>query len=84
MERRKPVLSVQPGEFVVSIDGREINARLTEILPCRAGQRVSGPRGGKYALTVAGASRLVIAVCGAKRPIVKIGAFAVVLGTDNE
>lgn len=79
METRKLPLEIKPGDFVVRAGKHEINARFTELVPCVAGQRVCGPRGGAYKLTAAGAAQYAVLVCGNKRPLVKVNTPVVVL-----
>ena len=79
MENRKLVLEVKPGEFVTRVGKHEVNARFTEIIPCRPGQLVRGPRGGHYRLTAEGAAQYAVFVCGDKRPLVKVKTIAVVI-----
>jgi len=82
VEQRRTIFEIEPGEFVVRVGDREINARFTEIIPCHEGQRVKGPRGGSYRLTATGAAQYAVFVCGDKRPLVKVATPAVVLSQE--
>jgi hypothetical protein len=72
MTKTKLPLEVTVGEFVETAGKHEINSRFVELIPCQAGQLVRGPRGGRYALTAAGAAQYAVMVFkNGKRPLVK-------------
>jgi hypothetical protein len=78
-ETRVPLTEIQPGEMIVRIGRREVNARFRELADLRSGTRVSGPRGGQYAVNAHGAAALVTVVTYVGRPVVDRAATAVVL-----
>lgn len=78
-ETRVPLTDIRPGEMIVRIGKREINARFRELADVAPGHRVSGPRGGRYALTAAGARELVVVRTYAGAPVVSRTAGATVL-----
>jgi hypothetical protein len=78
-EVRVPVAEVQPGELVVRIGRRELNERFRGLRDVPVGHRVVGPRGGRYALTAAGARDYVVMDLYVSKPVVRRDGFATVL-----
>lgn len=51
MQTRRPVTALQPGDFVVTIAGKPVNASVTApVTPTKNHTRITGPRGGRYEL----------------------------------
>jgi hypothetical protein len=79
MERRIPVRDLRPGDFLVRVNGRDVNARITAIEPVTVGQAVRGPRGGLYHVTAAGARDMVVLATDiGARPVVRTAGTATV------
>ena len=81
MTKRKPVAELQAGDFIVRVGRHQINATFRErkdFDPTDVGHSLSGPRGGRYVLTFAGASLLVRLVCSTHTPVVEKTATAVI------
>lgn len=78
-ETRVPLTDIRPGEMIVRIGKREINARFRELADVPAGHRVRGPRGGLYELNAKGARELVVVRTYVGSPVVSRTAGATVL-----
>lgn len=83
MQVRKPVAQLARGDFVVRIGKNEVGQRFDRTEPIAEGRGVSGPRGGRYVVTAAGAQDLVVVVAGGRRPVCLPTATAVVEVMDR-
>lgn len=69
MEKNILARDLAPGMLLVCSGKRTFNATVDSVDSVPPGTRVTGPRGGKYALTAHGASVLLLVVAGSQRPM---------------
>jgi len=68
------VRDLQPGDLLIgTVSGKQrFDSRVVALEDVQPGHQVTGPRGGRYALTQAGAQELVVVVLGnGRRPLLK-------------
>lgn len=82
-ETRVPLTDLLPGEMILRIGTREVNARFRGLRDVAPGHPVRGPRGGSYRLTALGAAERVVVDTYAGSPVVARTATAVVLRDDE-
>lgn len=84
-EVRTTLERVQPGEMLISLAGRPVNARVRAFETVTPGTPVAGPRGGSYRLTAHGAARRVgVRLYDGRMPIMPRDISAVVLRECDE
>jgi mannose-6-phosphate isomerase-like protein (cupin superfamily) len=78
-EIRIRVTELIPGDTVVRVGKTEVNGRFRELKEVQPGQRLVGPRGGRYDVTSHGGEVLVAIVTSTRTLVVRRESFVVVL-----
>jgi hypothetical protein len=77
MQKRVAVADLQPGDFVVSIHGRDLGSRVVGVSPLDRDATLSGPRGGRYSVLDPG-DRVVVALSNGGNRVASPSASALV------
>lgn len=70
---------LRPGDLIIRAGRTEVNGRFRELRYVRKGQRLLGPRGGRYDVTLHGEDVLVALVTSTRTPVVRRESFVTVL-----